>query len=470
MKTSKKTLGQSSNGHINMLACLVARRKKHVCLVLGALLAMSVAGCGGDNNTSENPDSASSSESESKNENVEIRFSWWGSEARNTATLEAIEAYESQNPDVTIVPEYTGYEGYQEKLYAQIAAGNTPDIFTSVTEWYSYLYDADAMADMTDAFDMSGHSDAYIEACSYEGKVYGVSTSLNGYGIVCNQTLADELGITLPAVTDTYTWDDLADIWIQAAEKSGGSCYGVMDPRYAGWAMEAFGYTYLSKEEPYMYSNEGLTIEADDVTQFIDYFDNLPEGTVMPADESFAVDPQMDAPVASGKVLMELESTGTFATMQSQTEDQLTLIPYPRGENGESANCARPGLIQNVASTSAHPEECFAFLDWFTNSEEAALILGTTRGVLPTEVQRQALLNNSEGVSREDQIVIDCLDVINKDENMHTFLPGPMGIDEARMNTFENVVSEAVFGYISSEEAGEKYIEEANKVLASYNN
>lgn len=143
----------------------------------------------------------------------------------------------------------------------------------------------------------------------------------------------------------------------------------------------------------------------------------------MPADESFTVDPQTSAPVATREVLMELESTGTFATMQSQTTDELILIPYPKGTNGESANCARPGLIQNVYSASEHQAEAFAFLDWFTNSEEAAVILGTVRGVLPTEVQREALLANPEGISREDQVIIDCINVINQDENMHVFLP-----------------------------------------------
>lgn len=446
--------------------------KKMLAVLLSISMLLALCACGGNSTqptaapTSAAPETEASS-SVQKVENVEIRFSWWGSEVRNNATLEAIAAYEAQNPGVKIIPEYTGYEGYQEKLYAQIAAGTAPDIFTSVTEWYSYLGDVGAMADMTGAFDMSGHSDAYIEACSYDGKVCGVSTSLNGYGIYVNTTLAKELDITIPDVNDDYSWDDLAAIWAEVAEKSNGEICGVMDPRYAGWAMEAFGYTYLSRPEPYMYSNDGLTIRAEDVTAFIDYFNNLPEGAVLPVDESFSADIQTSAPVANRRCLMAMDSTGTFAIVQSQTEDELTLIPYPHGPNGESANCARPGLIQNVYSGSQNKEAAFKFLDWFTNSEEAAIILGTCRGVLPTEVQREALMA-SGNVSRNDMVVINVIDAINKDTNMHTFLSGPIGIDEARMDIFEDVVTECLYGYIDSTEAGLKYMEMAQQALDSY--
>jgi ABC-type glycerol-3-phosphate transport system substrate-binding protein len=60
----------------------------------------------------------------------EIRFSWWGNEARNNTTIEAIRFYESLHPGVKVIPEYAAFDGYYNKLMAQIAAGNAPDIFT----------------------------------------------------------------------------------------------------------------------------------------------------------------------------------------------------------------------------------------------------------------------------------------------------------------------------------------------------
>ena len=39
-----------------------------------------------------------------------------------------IELYEELNPHIKIVPEYSGFDGYFDKLTTQFAAGNAPDI------------------------------------------------------------------------------------------------------------------------------------------------------------------------------------------------------------------------------------------------------------------------------------------------------------------------------------------------------
>src|SRR5690554_6924118 len=91
-------------------------------------------------------------------EKIQLRVSWWGSETRHQATLDAIALYEELNPHVDIIPEYSGFEGFRNKLFSQVMAGNAPDIFTTVMEWYPDLRDADAMVDITGMVDVSGHN------------------------------------------------------------------------------------------------------------------------------------------------------------------------------------------------------------------------------------------------------------------------------------------------------------------------
>ena len=49
------------------------------------------------------------------NEKVTLRFSWWGGDSRTAATMEAIELYESLNPNVEIEAEYTAFSGYYQR-------------------------------------------------------------------------------------------------------------------------------------------------------------------------------------------------------------------------------------------------------------------------------------------------------------------------------------------------------------------
>ena len=53
---------------------------------------------------------------------AQLRFVWWGSDARHEATLAAVARYCELYPNVQIDCEYQGYDGYQQKLMTQIAA------------------------------------------------------------------------------------------------------------------------------------------------------------------------------------------------------------------------------------------------------------------------------------------------------------------------------------------------------------
>lgn len=433
-------------------------------LALGLAVAMTsvaMTGCGATSG-SEESSSAEAVSSSASGDTVEVRFSWWGNEARHEATLEAIALYEEQNPGVKIVAEYSTYDGYRDKLMAQIAAGNAPDIFTCEPEWYPALYESNAMADLTDSIDWSYFDQASLDACSYNGTIYGVNVSQNAYGVYYNKTLADQYGVQIPE--GDYTWDDLVALLEEAYVKSNGQVYGMSDIRSMGWTMQAFGYTKLAKEEPYMWSNEALTVTAEDATAYYEYIENMPEGCLLPPDQSFTTDTFTSAPVAQGITMFDFNSIGSFASVQSQTENELGVLPLPVGDNGESGNVNRPGLILSVYEGSAVKEEAAKFLDWFVNSTDAATILKMSRGVLPTSVQREALAAQPDLLSATDVVINDAVNQILQGE-LHTFVPGPMGADQILTTVAKTVGQEQAFGQLTPEEAGQKFMQEAEKAI-----
>jgi ABC-type glycerol-3-phosphate transport system substrate-binding protein len=60
-------------------------------------------------------------------------------------------------------------------------------------------------------------------------------------------------------------------------------------------------------------------------------------------------------------------------------------------------------LIESVFDKSRNKALAIDFLDWFANSPEAALILKTARGVLPSSIQREAVLANPTALSDIDK-------------------------------------------------------------------
>ena len=48
-----------------------------------------------------------------------LRFSWWGGDDRHDATLKAIDLWNKIHPEISITPEYGGWDGWTEKTVSQ---------------------------------------------------------------------------------------------------------------------------------------------------------------------------------------------------------------------------------------------------------------------------------------------------------------------------------------------------------------
>ena len=87
--------------------------KRAVALTVAAALALSTA--------------AGSTPSEpAADEPVELRITWWGGDARHEVTNAAIDEFEALHPNITVVRDFGGFEGYLDKVTTQYAGGNSP--------------------------------------------------------------------------------------------------------------------------------------------------------------------------------------------------------------------------------------------------------------------------------------------------------------------------------------------------------
>jgi ABC-type glycerol-3-phosphate transport system substrate-binding protein len=398
---------------------------------------------------------------------TELRISWWGSETRHEATLEAIELYEEMNPDIDLIPEYAGFEGYRNKLMSQVTAGNAPDIYTTVMEWYPDLLELDGLTDITGMVDVSGHNPKYVEASSMNGNMYGVNLSVNGMVLNQNVTLLEELGVE--PLESPYTWEDMKNKFTEVYEKSDGQVYGAPDWTTVREGMgfdifKYFGYSKLGRKGAFPFNNQELTFTEDDVKAFFQYFDDLRESNaVAPTELSSLNDFSANSLLIRRDVAFEINYSGTFGRYQDQTEDELVMTPLPVGPNGESGDLARPGLIFSVAKNSEHVEEAAEFIEWFTTSPEAAKVLKTSRGVLPTTTQRQALLDEDGILSETDKKVMAVVDKILERE-LKLAYAGPSGYGDLASVVFPEYGQRIGYGDMTVEEAAAELMEEVDEM------
>ncbi|HRR78133.1 MAG TPA: extracellular solute-binding protein, partial [Ruminococcus sp.] len=58
-----------------------------------------------------------------------------GGDDRHEATLNAIKLWEERHPEITIIPEYGGWDGWTEKVTSQLSGGTEPDIMQINYDW-----------------------------------------------------------------------------------------------------------------------------------------------------------------------------------------------------------------------------------------------------------------------------------------------------------------------------------------------
>src|SRR5690625_1099111 len=123
--------------------------------------------------SSNNDESLNDNNKEQGGENddvIELRMAWWGGQERHDLTLEVIELYEEQNDHIKIIPEYSGIDGYFDKLTTQFGGGNAPDIIQYGGNLNDFVY-RDVVLPLDDyidsELDISLHDENMIDAATF---------------------------------------------------------------------------------------------------------------------------------------------------------------------------------------------------------------------------------------------------------------------------------------------------------------
>lgn len=107
-----------------------------------------------------------------------------GSQTRHDLTTKVIKLFEEKHPGITIKPEYSGWDGYMDKLTTQVAGSNAPDI---VQMDYAFLTDfarRGALLDLTPYADSKelrteDHDESMIKAGTIDDKLYAITLGVN---------------------------------------------------------------------------------------------------------------------------------------------------------------------------------------------------------------------------------------------------------------------------------------------------
>ncbi|MGH0054145.1 MAG: ABC transporter substrate-binding protein, partial [Sphaerochaetaceae bacterium] len=382
-----------------------------------------------------------------------ISFMWWGNETRNAATINAVESFMGENPDVQVTSMPNPFQGYHDKILVQLANGTAPDLFCYSTEWMSevgfeqnpLLLDLNTMGEY---IDLTSIDSGVLSGGEANGKLLGVPTAISGLSFAYYSNAIDAYtkktgNPAPPTVGDTWTWAGFLQYGKEFHEAMGdgyyffefGGDYSGFDNTFCWILSEIAG-------SPYLDEKCNVTFSEDELKQTFDTLVYMTENGIMP-DADYQVEVlsgvnSRDTILAEGKLGSVLHWTSNIQENTVKAGAPMVTMAYPvLGEPTNDGVFVRPAQFWAIYSRSENKVAAARLLNYIVNSPTAALDLKLERGVPVTEIGRKTL-SDAAILSGSISEATDYL-VASADAGYNWFIRVPTVLNEIN-NSYVNVL------------------------------
>ncbi len=388
---------------------------------------------------------------------VEIRMTWWGSDARHERTNAAIDLFEEKYPNITVVREPAGFEGYRDKLLTQSAAGNAPDVFQFYDDILREFGDRGQLLDLNtlapEPLSLEGWPESVLDSILIDGEVRALPFSVTTQAVSYNTVAFETYGVDAP--TDDWTWDDFAETAQAITDASGGAVYGTSDwsgfnQAFEVWAKQAGG-DFID--------DQGLAFSKEDLASWWELWADLREsGAAVPADVAAEYPTNYDALVA-GRTAMGFSTANVLQAIQSQTADNVDAVRAP-SDADTPGSYLRTAMTLAVAKTSEHPEAAGLLINFLVNDPEATAILGIERGIPLNPTVIDAATEGADETAQEFVRLVESV----RENGAPSPVPPVAGAGEV-IALFTEYSQRVAFGQLSVDDAVDEFFAAAESTF-----
>jgi multiple sugar transport system substrate-binding protein len=362
-------------------------------LGLAGLVALSVSAC---------------SRGGSAGESSALRYAWWGDDLRASLTEKAIAEFRTRNPTIAVELEYSGFDGYFDKLATQTAGGGAADVFM-MNEWNLREYaDRGSLADLSEhGLSTDAWSDGAVAGGEVDGKVFGATAGLGLQGVLVDPAFFEQAGVNLPDDM-TWTWNDFRELGKELTERSAQGSFGLT---FQGQDAITSGY-YFGQLGTGLFDDEGVAVDTDAARDWLQlWFDMLKDGTTPSAsvaleDGSSELEQSMFTTGRLGMLLIPTNYLTVYEDLMLR-ELQILRIPTTTGRPADLGMWYRPSQLYCASSSSTRLDDAAALINFFLNAPEAGEILLADRGVPPNAQVREKIEPNVSGADARVLAYID---------------------------------------------------------------
>lgn len=448
-------------------------KKKRIFASLAATMMVAglLAGCGGTSSTAASGDgtasaatgeAADAAAASGDSGKTVLNVLWWGSQTRHELTTAMLEKFEELNPDIDVVMDYSDWGGYWTKLPAQVAGGQTPDVFQMDYAYLAQYVQNGVLADLTPyiedgSLDMSNVEQSILDSGSIDGKTYAISTGTNAPVMLYRKDITDELGLELPMNPTLTEYMDVAKAVYEAT--------GLRDTFITGCTAANLNF-YLRNYGMNYYNDEGDGLGFDDPQYLVDMWqlalDAQNEGWGMKPGEETATT-AFDSMV--NDAWSRQQNSNELQAYRDATGMDISMVMIPTTEDATTPNSyLKPAMYWCVGADSDVKDAAIRFIDFFTNNEACYDIVGIERAVPISSAMREYVTPTLDEVSQE---VVEFIDYVSQPDMTSPIMnPDPSASTEVE-ELMDQYSEQVRYGEITDlATTAQQFMDEANQILA----
>jgi multiple sugar transport system substrate-binding protein len=337
-----------------------------------------------------------------------VRFSSYGDPTKLGLRSKLADQFTTSHPDVKMVFEGTATAEYWDKLATQMAGGNAPDVINIDIARIGQYGAAGALQSLQkyipDTIDATSFDKNLLSQGQLKGEQFGIPVAMGAYSMGYDVTVLDQLGLEHPK--ETWTWSDFAALANEVRQKSGQKLYGAEDPSGDTASLQIF----LRGQGEDLYKDGALAFTDASLTEWFEYWAALrATGGTIPADIAAQAkygDWPTSPLVKKQAALAHIHTPNLKGGFQDLTKNTIDITLPPRNtKGGKCGTFPAPSSYLSLNAKSQRADDAAAFIDWFTNGEEAAKTLRLISGPPASAAGRDVLLKGSDLSASEKQVL-----------------------------------------------------------------
>lgn len=391
---------------------------------------------------------------------VELRFTWWGGDARAERTNKVIELFQAAYPDIKITGEPKPSDSYWDVLNTQLAGGNAPDIMQFGGNYPDFINYLTPLQDYVGAQLQVGTAEEYdqqpLQVGTRDGNLYGICLGTNALMLVYNQTVLEAAGAKLPP--DNWTWDELIAYAEEIKPLLPEGVFPFVDNSVN--TANYLSYFYQQNGEPlWTYEGESFATVETSTAWFAMWEDMRAKGLIPDIETTagYAETSVDNSILVAGQAAIGLIWSNQLGTYQGAMTDTLGVTPLPSGEN--NALTIQVSQYLAINNKCANPEAAALFINFFVKDAAAGEILGTDRGIPSSPTVRSAAEENAGDI---DKILFAYLNKVAP-----TAIPqGPnLPNDQEFVDNLKQIGQNIAFGGITIEQGGQELYDLVQRLM-----